>query len=117
MKLKIYIFLFFIFSFGFVYAQSYHPTVKIEKTSSRKTSGISIYPNPTVDYFFINSDIEIGKIEIYNIIGKKIKTLENTNSNTFDVSDLRVGIYLVRILDTHNKSLKVIRLGLNARQP
>ncbi|HHH52909.1 MAG TPA: T9SS type A sorting domain-containing protein [Bacteroidetes bacterium] len=117
MKLKFYIFLFFIFSFGYVSSQSYLTPAQNKTTTHIKHGDISIYPNPTVDYFHVNSDAEIGKIEIYNIIGKKIKTLENTNSNTFDVSDLRIGIYLVRIMDTNNKSLKVIRLSLNKQEP
>ena len=108
----------FLLSFQFVIAQSIYNQNSIEISIQKPVNtNISIFPNPTTDYFKISTDLSISKIEIYNIIGKKIKTLKNTNSNTFAVSDLRNGIYLVRIFNSKNKVLKVIRLGINNQRP
>ena len=87
------------------------------KTHIRSNAGISIYPNPVADYFKINSNIEVTKIEIYNLIGKRVKVLQNNSSGLFDVSDLRNGIYLVRVFGKSGKALKVLRLGINTESP
>ena len=118
MKIKLYILLIFLIGYEIAVAQSYNNDPKTEiHTKSSVQSGISIYPNPAIDMFHVNSDIPVGKVEIFNIIGKKIKTIENVDSNTFNVADLRNGIYLVRIFSEHNKVLKVIRLGINKQHP
>ena len=118
MKLKLYILLIFLIGFEVAIAQSINnnPQTEISMKKSHQMD-ISIYPNPTVDVFNINSGEPVGKVEIFNIIGKKIKVLKNIHSNSFDVSDLRNGIYLVRIFNKHNKVLKVIRLGKNDQLP
>ena len=118
MKIKLYILLIFLIGYEVAIAQSYSndPQTEINMKRSAQT-GISIYPNPAIDLFHVNSEIPVGKVEIFNIIGKKIKILENIDSNTFNVSDLRNGIYLVRIFNKHNKVLKVIRLGINKQHP
>ena len=64
-------------------------------------SGISIYPNPSSGRFMIQGLVSgIQNIEIYNVIGSKIYTMENFgqyNSNEIDLSTSPKGIYFVRI--------------------
>lgn len=115
MKIKIYTILFFIFTFNFLIAQSNFK--KAEVSAKTSTTEISIFPNPTNEVFKISTESKINKIEIYNLIGKKIKTIKNDKSNTFNVSDLRIGIYLIRIFDSNNRVLKVVRLGVNNQIP
>ena len=115
MKIKIYTILFFIFTLNFLIAQSNFK--KAEVSDKTPTTEISIFPNPTNEIFKISSESKINKIEIYNLIGKKIKTIKNDKSNTFNVSDLRNGIYLIRIFDSNNRVLKVMRLGVNNQIP
>ena len=76
-----------------------------------------VFPNPASDYFNVLSKSEVSKVEIYNLIGKKVKTIQNTNSDRYDISDLRNGIYLVRVLDKSSKALKVIRLNVTKSRP
>lgn len=115
MKIKIHTILFFIFTFNFLIAQSnFKKRVVHDKTPTAK---ISVFPNPTNEVFKISSESKITKIEIYNLIGKKIKTIKNDKSNTFNVSTLRNGIYLIRIFDSNNRVLKVVRLGVNNNIP
>ena len=118
MKLKIYILLFFIFGASFVYAQSSKSRdIKIVKNHIPSSHGIRIYPNPVADYFKIDSRVSIRKIEIYNLIGKRVKSQDNDRADIFDASDLRNGMYLVRIFDQKGKVLKVLRLGVNNESP
>ena len=118
MKLRIYILLFFIFGASFVYAQnSKSGDVKIVKNHIPSSHGIRIYPNPVTDYFKIDSKVTIGKIEIYNLIGKKVKSQNNDRGDIFDASNLRNGMYLVRIYSQKGKVLRVLRLGVNNESP
>lgn len=59
---------------------------------------IKLYPNPVKDFLQISNhqNIKIDKIEIYNVIGKKIKIFKN-DLETLDVSKISEGIYLVKI--------------------
>ncbi len=86
-------------------------------TIEYKDDNLYISPNPTLDYFKISTKSEVSKVEIYNLIGKKVKTLKNKSYNFYDVSDLRTGMYLVRILNKSNKILKVTRLNITKSRP
>ncbi|WP_400075439.1 T9SS type A sorting domain-containing protein [Winogradskyella sp. R77965] len=63
--------------------------------SGVEMNDINIYPNPASDKVTIVSNNPIDSIEVYDILGKQIKTLKSTNQ--IDVSDLNVGIYLFKI--------------------
>lgn len=77
---------------------------------------ISAYPNPTSDYFQINGKSGVSKIEVFNMIGKKIKTFEKYQ-NSYNVRDLRNGIYLLRVYDIKGQVLKVLRLKIDHENP
>jgi len=66
-------------------------------------SDIFIYPNPTNGKSKINvNSSSISKIEIYNLQGGKVFTMEKNHQQTLDeidISDLSKGIYLVKISD------------------
>ncbi len=118
MRQKIYILLIFIFGASFTYAQSSKNwDVKRAKTHIPINHSIRIYPNPVTDFFKIDSKIAIGKIEIFNLIGKRIQTQNNDRDDIFDASNLRNGMYLVRIFDQKGKVLIVLRLGVNNESP
>ncbi|MFY9241645.1 MAG: T9SS type A sorting domain-containing protein [Polaribacter sp.] len=58
-------------------------------------SEISMYPNPVTNNLFIRSNQEIQKIEVYNLLGKKI--IEKENSSSINLSNLASSMYLVRV--------------------
>jgi choice-of-anchor B domain-containing protein len=66
-----------------------------------------ISPNPANSFVTIESSNEINKIEVYNILGKSIKTVSNLFVNNFrlDTSDLTSGIYLLKINDGISKKI------------
>lgn len=67
-------------------------------TTSFSWEGLSIYPNPTsFDYVFIRHNEDL-KVEVFNVLGKKISVNTITNSNSrLDISNLSSGIYLLKI--------------------
>jgi hypothetical protein len=61
--------------------------------------GIEIFPNPAKDHLTIRSDLgQDLEVEFINGMGQTMKSLTLSNSsNQVDVSDLRAGIYFVKI--------------------
>lgn len=89
----------------------------INSTTEFADKGLTISPNPTSSYFHINTTSDISKVEVFNLIGKKVKSFDNLTSNKFNVSDLRNGVYLVRVFNKENNVLKVTRLNVNHLRP
>lgn len=84
-------------------------------TSSKdvNVNTIRVFPNPTTDYFQIANGSQVSKIVLYNVLGKEVKTFFHYNNANHDVSDLRKGIYMVRMLDAKNRVIKTVRLSKN----
>lgn len=76
------------------------------------TSDFSIYPNPVNSSFKVNK--EISNLHIYDLTGKHIKSFKGnfTTSYSFDVSDLKQSIYLIKIENKNGQLLtsKLIKL-------
>lgn len=81
------------------------PTLSIDDFNSIDTS-ISVFPNPTNNYFEIASKETLSKVEIYSLQGQAIKSF--TPQNQYDISDLSSGIYLVKIQANNNEITKRI---------
>lgn len=68
---------------------------------------ISLYPNPTKDKIYLNSDKEIEAVSVYNLQGKLINHIAWNSSNSFvDISNVPNGIYFVKI---RTKEIEVTR--------
>ena len=59
-----------------------------------------VYPNPTTGKFRIeNSELRIGNVEVYDVYGKLLQTVEvNDNAVELDASAYASGMYFVRIM-------------------
>ena len=58
---------------------------------------ISMYPNPVSDRLNISAQSTIKSAAIYNLLGKKVMSLEiNKNSESINVSGLASGMYLIK---------------------
>jgi hypothetical protein len=66
-------------------------------------TNIFLYPNPCNDFFYVNiNDIESTQLSIYNLNGILIKEIEIKSEDVVPVSDLKKGIYFVRISNRKN---------------
>jgi len=70
---------------------------------------IYLYPNPTTNYFTLNTTT--SKVEIYSVTGQLVKrySANTTADYQFSISDLKTGIYMVKALNENNE-LKVMKL-------
>lgn len=62
--------------------------------SQNALEGVSLYPNPAIDVLNVNAP-EGSAVEVYNSLGAVVKSAKGTNS--FSVSDLASGFYLVKV--------------------
>lgn len=76
-----------------------------------KIIDLKIYPNPAEDYIGLQGDKYVARIDVHDILGKKHKSFKHTPSKTHDISDLRNGLYLVRLYSPKGKLLKSLRLS------
>lgn len=55
---------------------------------------IDIFPNPVVNQFTINGNLDLYHIDILNAAGQITQTINNIgNSHTFDITALPAGVY------------------------
>ncbi len=71
---------------------------------------LKVFPNPATEYFQINNALSIKKLVIYNMFGKEVKVLFNQNNTQHDVTDLKSGMYIIKMLDERNKVVKSVKL-------
>jgi hypothetical protein len=71
---------------------------------------IKVFPNPATDYFQINNALAVKKVVVYNMFGKEVKVLFNHNNTQHDVTDLKSGMYIIKMLDDRNKVVKSVKL-------
>ena len=65
------------------------------------TLDVSIYPNPTTDFIFINSDTELEAV-VYDILGKQV--MREYITDKLDISCLEKGTYIINLTDGVNTS-------------
>lgn len=70
---------------------------------SIKESILNLYPNPTSSSFSLSK--EVAKVSVFDITGKQVKQFAGNTlkTNVFSVTDLKTGIYFVKIQDIENK--------------
>lgn len=76
-----------------------------------KVEDITLYPNPTSDYFQIRNDDNIERVSLYSILGKKIFDLKHEIDKSYYISELNKGIYMVRMFNKQGDVIKVVRLS------
>lgn len=71
-------------------------------------SKIGVYPNPTSDFINIATTETISKIEVYNVIGKKVISISKLINNKVDLSSLSKGMYILKLTDGNSVATKKI---------
>ena len=57
---------------------------------------VNLYPNPATNILTIDSEIPLTKVEIYSILGKKVKEI-NSDFNSIPTHNLSNGVYHIRM--------------------
>jgi hypothetical protein len=71
-------------------------------------SQLKMFPNPTEDFLFIKTNLQIKKVEIYDVFGNLVIAI--FNSKKLNIKALSSGIYFAKIyLDKHIVTKKIIK--------
>ena len=71
------------------------------------TSAVRFYPNPFNNSISIESDANLSKVEIYSILGKKIKEI-NSNFESIKMDDVNSGVYVVKAISDKGSTTKML---------
>lgn len=75
-------------------------------------TGFTIYPNPSHSTFNINA--VVSNVEIYDLSGKLVKSFkgEFTQTDSFDISSLNTGMYIIKAENDNNQTMttKLVKL-------
>lgn len=81
-------------------------TEAVESITHNNTS-LHLYPNPTENHLFIETEHEIEEIVIYDVYGRKCQQAnETTSQQVLDVTDLNTGIYFIKVVTDNNEIIK-----------
>jgi len=80
----------------------------LDTSEFKTTNTLKLFPNPSKGTVSITGiAIDLKSIEIFNILGSKVKTIAvsaTTNRLDLDLADLKKGIYLVKLTDKNGNS-------------
>ena len=66
--------------------------------------GLTLHPNPVNDLLSIDSQEEISKVTVFNLLGQEVISINPVSNNfNLDLSNLDSGIYIVKLISTENK--------------
>ena len=94
--------------------ESVEGTIVIDASTAVKEANdlkLTIFPNPTLDFFEVSETPGLRYIEVFNIIGNKVRSFDSAPQKQYYVGDLTDGIYLVRLVNASNKVIKTVRLS------
>ena len=81
-------------------------TLSVQEFTSNQ---FSMYPNPTTGLMTVSSRTAISKIEVFNVLGGRVKMIEN--SKKIDLSELSAGTYIAKVttVDGNTQNQKIIK--------
>ncbi|PZU87622.1 MAG: hypothetical protein DI529_06795 [Chryseobacterium sp.] len=78
----------------------------LNSANFNSNSKTKIYPNPTSDKLFISSSLDLVRYEVYDFAGQKLlDKFFDSQSKTADVSHLKKGVYILKLIDNNQKAL------------
>mgnify|MGYP000462894454 CR=1 FL=1 len=69
-----------------------------------KQHSFLVFPNPAKDNITITSSLEINKVEVYTLLGKRV--IQSTNTKSINIKKLSNAIYFVKVIYFEYKLLE-----------
>lgn len=106
--LLFFLLIFFLFHTGF--SQSLSERLDVEQTEK---VDLQIFPNPFTEYISLGDDAIglVGKILVFNLVGRQMKKFEFVDGEKYYVGDLPKGMYLIQLLGKKGKILRTKRVS------
>lgn len=81
------------------------------ENSNQQEDGLEIYPNPARSVVNFKTENEIKAVEVYDLSGKTLMKSLKLSGKSFDISQLQIGNYILRI--TTNKGVVTKKIVVN----
>lgn len=78
---------------------------------------LRIFPNPATDYFELTPNGEVDVIEVYNVLGSRVRSFNVGEAKRYYLNGLPDGMYLVSLVSRQKGILTTLRLSKRAFQP
>ena len=82
-----------------------------EESIEELTSSLLLYPNPVNDKLYIETEVEVEEVVVYTITGVVVgqqTTVNGQQTSSIDVSNLKNGVYFVKVVTENGKAVKRI---------
>jgi len=94
-----------------VYSTNINISSSTSSTKDLNNVNIRVFPNPATEYFQITNGSAIKKVVLYNMFGKEVKTFFHYSNAQHEISELKTGMYIVKMIDEKNKVIKSLKLN------
>ena len=74
--------------------------------NSTKFNSLKIYPNPVINNFTFDTTEKISSVELYDVLGRKLQSLQNQKTNS--VEQLKSGVYFLKVKTDKNEYVEKI---------
>lgn len=86
-------------------------------TDEVSIQNIRIFPNPSSDYFALTSSQGVGKIVLYNVVGRVVRTYEVVEGKKYYIADLPDGMYMAGMVGKNGNVLRTMRISKRSLRP
>ncbi|NRA49508.1 MAG: T9SS type A sorting domain-containing protein [Phaeodactylibacter sp.] len=86
-------------------------------TSNLDQTPLSVFPNPTADYFNIRGGNGIDRIVLFNVLGREMRSFNVAPGQRYYIGDLPNGLYLASMVDNSKGIVKTLRLKKSSIRP
>ena len=79
------------------------PCVTVGINENEALLAVSIFPNPANTTISLSNLTQVYNVAIYNMLGQKVKDQQvDANTNSINISDLTLGVYILKFEDYNN---------------
>jgi hypothetical protein len=89
----------------------------VTSTEDLNQAPLSVFPNPTADYFNIRGGNGIDRVVLYNILGREMRSFNVAPGQRYHIGDLPNGLYLASMVDNSKGIVKTLRLKKSTVRP
>lgn len=86
-------------------------------TNDLNQQPLSVFPNPTADYFNVRGGNGIDRVVLYNILGREMRNFNVAPGQRYYIGDLPNGLYLASMVDDNKGIVKTLRLKKSTVRP
>jgi hypothetical protein len=89
----------------------------VTSTNDLNTTPLTVFPNPTADYFNIRGGNGVDRVVLYNVLGREMRSFNVAPGQRYYIGDLPNGLYLASMVDDNKGIVKTLRLKKSSVRP